>query len=426
MKGESLARAVRALDAERLHLPHHHLPTNPHLNADPHVRDCDDDASDASSSHAHGMYAPGPPASSYAPSEASDTDSPYAQHAPTHTDSAFFGYAGYAGYDAMMMMPPTAAFPFPPAHYHQPYHHQHPHDETARMQQMVEERQARGHRRSSSVPLPLPTSASGGLGFFPDAERRDTIALPSLPDLGGSAAPPPPSTSSSTDDMGWPRMSAFGRMSFRMSFGFNNSALLGGGLGLGEREVRLSAQERMFVGLGQRRASSAGALFFPHAYDHAWYGEQQTRERELQEEEELPPADTSLFSTDFSFGSSAPGSGSVSSMGDDEASPALDRGLVLAPHDVGPSPAQGPQEGSEGRVVAPQPVHPLSPIQLDFAGAEDCSAVGPQGEVFGASSEGFEYPGWTRLSHPFDAMGMRFDDGMGMDGVEGRYAVEGY
>ncbi|KAJ6489881.1 hypothetical protein C8R45DRAFT_199627 [Mycena sanguinolenta] len=220
------------------------------------------------------------------------------------------------------------------------------------------------HRRSSSVPLPN----DYGYNFPPFMYAGDDgMSLPPLStgfpqqqqqQNSGFTLPPPSSLTSPPGSI-----SDFGRMSFSwmgagtgtgssfsyprpsFSFGARGSFSFAGAFG-----GAWGANNNGPVG---RRASSAQAFFSPSSfpgYDASVASQQHV-------EEELPDANTSLFEVGFlnSFGGSAASPTSSSPVND----------------------AVSPFDASEAtRLHAPQPVHVVSPLGVEFG--EQLQALTPQ------------------------------------------------
>ncbi|KAJ7136732.1 hypothetical protein C8R44DRAFT_868856 [Mycena epipterygia] len=214
--------------------------------------------------------------------------------------------------------------------------------------------QAWRHRRSSSVPLPNDYSYTFPPFMYGEGNGMG-ITLPALgfPSPSNFTLPPPPPSSSDDSLAGMPpSISGPGRMSFswagagtgssfsypRPSFSFGAGAGARGSFSFaGAFGGTWGGNNNGPVG---RRASSAQAFFSPSSF--ANYSTSSDSQQQATEEE-LPDADTSLFEAGFlnSFGASA--SGSPSSDG-------------VSPFD----PAQ--------QVVhAPQPMHAVSPLGVEFA-----------------------------------------------------------
>ncbi|KAK7039806.1 HMG box domain-containing protein [Favolaschia claudopus] len=234
------------------------------------------------------------------------------------------------------------------------------------------------HRRSSSVPLPNDYSYS--FPPFMYNENQGSIGQGvTLPPIGyatqphplqhnanntGFILPPPPSSNDSL--AGLPlSISGAGRGSFsswaqhagsgngssfsypRPSFSFGNrgsfsfaSTFGGAWSGSGQTSHNHSP-----VG---RRASSAQAFFSPSSLSYTGYaGAAASQQPEA--EEELPDADTSLFEAGFlnSFGGGGGG--------------------AMSPTTGGVSPFDAPEAQQQQQLHAPQPVHAVSPLGVEFA-----------------------------------------------------------
>ncbi|KAJ7191964.1 hypothetical protein GGX14DRAFT_480801 [Mycena pura] len=260
-----------------------------------------------------------------------------------------------------------------------------------------------GHRRSSSVPLPNDYSYSFPPFMYGDQQGLG-VTLPPLNFAASdsSAFPlPPPPTSADDSLAGMPMgISASGRMSYswanagsgssfaypRPSFSF----LFGGGGG-----GRPSFSAPSYYGYGThnpvgRRASSAQAFFSPTSFkfpesaaaaDAVQQGQEQQHGSEP--EEDLPDADTSLFDAGFLSSFGAPAAASDGSSVDDN---------------EGVSPF-----GAAPVVHAPQPVHAVSPLGVDFAQPQpqtyEQPQYEPQQQQHVEAYPPFEFPGELELTH---------------------------
>ncbi|KAJ7513048.1 hypothetical protein B0H11DRAFT_16728 [Mycena galericulata] len=242
------------------------------------------------------------------------------------------------------------------------------------------------HRRSSSVPLPNDYSYTFPPFMYQEGNGMG-ITLPALgfPSQSQSASaftlPPPPS---SNDDSlaGMPlSITGPGRMSFswtggngtgssfsypRPSFSFNS----GSGMGMGGARGSFSFAGAFGGGWGNgsgsnghgpvgRRASSAQAFFSPSSFPQ-YASQEQGQQQQQEQEEELPDADTSLFEAGFlnSFGASGSAGSPVSD--------------AVSPFDA---------PASEQTVLhAPQPVHAVSPLGVEFAEQQAQAYEQQQGE----------------------------------------------
>ncbi|KAJ7785196.1 hypothetical protein DFH07DRAFT_1054566 [Mycena maculata] len=213
------------------------------------------------------------------------------------------------------------------------------------------------HRRSSSVPLPNDYSYTFPPFMYGEGNGMG-ITLPSLdfPSQSQSQAfslPPPPSSEDSLAGLP-PSISGPGRMSFSWSgtgssLSYQRPFSFGAGMGGGGRGsfsfagVFGGSWGNTGNGPVGRRASSAQAFFSPSSFPNYASAGPQAQEQP----EELPDADTSLFEVGFlhSFGASASGAGS----------PASD---AVSPFDGA---------GEQTMLHAPQPVHAVSPLGVEFA-----------------------------------------------------------
>ncbi|KAJ6514291.1 hypothetical protein C8R47DRAFT_569727 [Mycena vitilis] len=227
-------------------------------------------------------------------------------------------------------------------------------------------------RRSSSVPLPNDYAYTfppfihaepNGMGI-----TLPSIGFPSYPHSAPFAGPPPPS--SADDSLAGNPMSISGqRMSFswagagtgtgssfsypRPSFSFGAGS--GGRGSFSFAGAFGGAWPPNSNGPVGRRASSAQAFFSPSSYpnpDYSLHQQQQQQQQELQGEEELPDADTSLFEAGFlsSFGASASGGAAPSPVAD------------------AVSPFEDQQQHPQQQLHAPRPMHAVSPLgSMEFA-----------------------------------------------------------